>query len=288
MKPLILLMLSVLTAFPQAPSGPAADPVVVTINGKEYTKSQIEGLVRSIGGTVPAQFASDRRGFVETLGLTMRLEEEARKMGIDKQDPYAAQLAYNTMIFLAQSALNEKNKQLRIMPDQQKAHYEKNQKNYASAKVRVLYLAFATSAMPAAGALRSEAEAQALAANIHAELKNGADFVAMVRKYSDDLDSKAKDGEFAPIKPGDTSLPGEIRDMIFSLKPGQTTEPVRQANGYYLFRLESLDVAPYEEVRDQIYMELQKEALDRWMETVRKSVSIDYKDETFFPAPGKR
>lgn len=281
-------MLSVLAAFAQAPPNPAADPVVVTINGKEYTRSQIETLVRSIGGTVPKQFASDRRGFVETLGLTMRLEEEARKMGLDKRNPYAAQLAYNTMIFLAQSALNEKNKEVRIMPDQQKTFYEQNQRKYSSAKVKVLYLAYATSAMPAPVALRTEADAKALTAKIQAELKGGADFVAMVRKYSDDLDSKAKDGEFPPIKPGDTSLPRDIRDMIFGLKPGQVSEPVRQANGYYLFRLESLDVPPYEEVRDQIYMDLQKEALDRWMEAVRGSVNIDYKDETFFPAPGKR
>lgn len=264
------------------------EPVVATINGKGYTKAEIERMVQSIGGSIPMQFASNRRGFVETLGLTQRLEEEARKMGLDKREPYATQLAYNTMIFLAQSVLNEKNKEAKIFPEQQKAYYEKNKRDYSSAKVKVLYLAFTTSAMPGPATLRSEAEAKELIVKIQGEMKAGASFVEMIRKYSDDADSKAKDGDFPAIKPTDSTLPPDIRRAIFALEPGQVSAPIRQANGYYLFQLVSLETPPFEEVRDQVFMDLQKVELDKWMDVVRSTVKVEFKDETFFGAPAPR
>jgi parvulin-like peptidyl-prolyl isomerase len=287
MKHLILLSLFAIPLCAQAPEG-KPEPVVATINGKDYTKAEIERMVQSIGGTIPMQFASNRRGFVETLGLTLRLEEEARKLGLDKREPYAAQLAYNTMIFLAQTVLNEKNKEAKIFPEQQKAHYEKNKRDYSSAKVKVLYLAFTTSAMPGPVAMRSEADAKGLLVKIQGEMKAGANFVEMIRKYSDDADSKAKDGDFPPVKPTDSTLPPDIRGAIFGLEPGQVSAPIRQANGYYLFQLVSLETPPFEELRDQIFMDLQKVELDKWMDVVRSSVKVEFKDETFFGVPAPR
>lgn len=287
MKHLILLSLFAIPLCAQAP-GEQPDPVVATINGKDYTKAQFEGMVQSIGGAIPMQFASNRRGFVETLGLTLRLEEEARKMGLDKREPYATQLAYNTMIFLAQTVLNEKNKEAKIFPEQQKAHYEKNKRDYSSAKVKVLYLAFTNSAMPGQVAIRGEADAKELLVKIRDLMKEGASFVEMIRKYSDDADSKAKDGDFPEVKPTDSTLPPDIRGAIFGLEPGQVSAPIRQANGYYLFQLVSLETPPFEEVRDQIFMDLQKVELDKWMDVVRSSVKVEFKDEAFFGAPAPR
>lgn len=284
MKRLILLSLTAVAVLAQAP--PAGGPAV-TINGRDYTSAELENLVRQVGGSLPAQFNSDRKAFLETLALTQRLEEEARKAGLDKKEPYATQLAYNTMLFLAQSMLNEKNKSFSLLPEQQKAHYDANKSRYASARVKVLYLSFSNTPIPGV-TTRTEAEAAKLAEKIAAEAKAGGDFVALVRKYSEDQESKEKNGDFPPVKAGDKTLPPAIAETVFKLKPGEVSAPLRQPNGFYLFRLEGLDVTPYEEVRDRIFMELQEEALKQWVESVRKSAKVEFRDESFLKAPAQR
>ena len=44
---------------------------------------------------------------------------------------------------------------------------------------------------------------------------------------------------------------------------------------------------PFEQVRDDIYIELQKEFLDQWVEGVRKSVQVEVKDESFLQGPAR-
>lgn len=274
MKPLILLTLAAIGAA-------AADPVAVTINGRDYTRAEFEQLMRNIGGNIPAQFNSNRQGFLDMFALTQRFAEEARKLKVHELEPYKSRIAYNEMMQLAQYVLDVKNREAKILPEHQRAYYDKNPNKYSAAKIKVLYLAFTNTALPGAAGGRTEADAQALAARLKAQLSKGADFVKLVREYSDDPDSKSKDGDFPDIKPSDSSLPTNITQAVFALKPGEISEPIRQPNGYYLFRLEQMIQQPFEQVRDDIYIELQKEFLDQWVEGVRKSVQVEVKDESF-------
>lgn len=280
MKPLILLTLAAIGAA-------AADPVAVTVNGRDYTRAEFEQLIRNIGGNIPAQFNSNRRGFLEMFALTQRFAEEARKLNVHELEPYKSRVAYNEMMQLAQYVLDVKNREAIIMPEHQRAYYEKNPKKYSAAKIKVLYLAFTNTALPGATGARTEADAKALAAKLKAQVSSGADFVKLVREYSDDPDSKSKDGDFPDIKPSDSSLPTNITQAVFALKPGEISEPIRQPNGYYLFRLEQMIQQPYEQVRDDIFMELQKEYLDKWVDGVRKSVQVEVKDEGFLKGPAR-
>jgi peptidyl-prolyl cis-trans isomerase C len=265
----------------------AQDPAAVSINGKTYTRAEFEAMVQNVGGNIPAQFNSNREGFLEMLGLTQRFAEEAKRLKVHEMEPYASRMAYNEMIQLAQYVLDVKSREFRVMPGEQEAYYEKNKQRYATARVKVLYLSFLNTAVLGAGPARNEEETKALVAKIQARLKSGTDFVALVREYSDDADSKAKDGDFSELSASDTSLPVEVTKAIFDLKPGQVTEPIRQANGYYLFRLEEMKTKPFEEVRDDIYMDLQKEALDAWVGGIRETVKVEVKDPSFLQAPAQ-
>lgn len=280
MKLMILLTLAAAGAI-------AADPVAVTVNGRDYTRAEFEQMIRYVGGAIPAQFNSNRKAFLEMFALTQRFAEEARKAKVHEIEPYASRLKYAEMMQLAQYVLDVKNREAKILPEDQRAYYEKTKQRYTSARIKVLYLSFVTTPVLGAGAARDEAAAKELAGKLKARIDGGADFVALVREYSDDPDSKSKDGDFPEIKPTDTSLPTNITQAVFALKPGQVSEPIRQPNGYYLFRLESLVEQPFDEVRDDIYIELQKEFLDKWVDSVRASATVEVKDESFLQGPVK-
>ena len=82
---------------------------------------------------------------------------------------------------------------------------------------------------------------------------------------------------------------------MFSLKPGQVSEPLKEKNGFYLFRLESLTVQPYEKVRTQIYDELKQKGFGDWMQGLQKRYEVKVENPAYFatkpaapPAPPAR
>jgi len=120
---------------------------------------------------------------------------------------------------------------------------------------------------------------------VYADLQAGADFVKLVKENSGDAASAAKDGDFGTFRRSD-KLPEEIKQVIFALKPGENSRPVRQANGFYIFRVEEATVVPLDTVRNQIIEELTNKRMNEWIQATQKSVEIKIENEAAFaPAP---
>ncbi len=117
----------------------------------------------------------------------------------------------------------------------------------------------------------------------------------LVHENSDDATSRDKDGDFATLRPTD-QIANEIKAAVFVLKPGEVTEPIEQANGYYLLRAEAIIYQPLSEVRTELIESLRQERFRRWMEQTRDSVKVQFPNGTFLgtappppaaPAPAK-
>jgi len=67
------------------------------------------------------------------------------------------------------------------------------------------------------------------------ELNNGADFVDMVKKYSDDPKSKAKDGDWleVPIE----SMGTDLNAAFYSFDIGSISKAVRTPQGFHIFKI---------------------------------------------------
>lgn len=270
---------------PEAPSL-KDDKVVVVIDGKEWKRSDLEFFIRAMRDTsIPQQYYSDKRAFLKTFAKMVTIAEMAEKAGMDKVDPHKWRLMYNRDLYLAQVYLNAKKNAQQVMPEEQKAYYEENKSDYSSAKVKVIYLSFNDTPMnagdPKAKKPKTSAEAEKLADSLIKQARAGADFGQLAQKYSDDADSKAKQGDFAPIRPNDNNLPVQIKSAVFALKPGQVSDAVRQTGGFWIFRLEEFVTTPFEQVRDDIYLTLQEERFKQWLDGTEKNLDVQFKDETY-------
>lgn len=78
---------------------------------------------------------------------------------------------------------------------------------------------------------RALAKAQGLAR----QLRDGADFAALARQYSQDPDSAARGGDLGDVRRG--MLPRELEQAVFALPPGGVSEPVRTQYGFHLVKL---------------------------------------------------
>lgn len=88
---------------------------------------------------------------------------------------------------------------------------------------------------------------------LQAQVKRGASFEALAKKFSQDPGSAAKGGELPWFSAGEMVKPFE--DAAKALKPGQVSEPVRSQFGWHLIKLEAARPAgkiPFEEAVGEI------------------------------------
>ncbi|MCS7041428.1 MAG: peptidylprolyl isomerase [Bryobacteraceae bacterium] len=273
------------TAAIQQPPAESDDPVVVVIEGQPWRRSEIEGLINRLPPNVAQNFLVDRRNFLVQYALMQRLAAMAEKEGVADSEPHRTRLAYQRSIYLAQAAMDQAAMRIQIQPEEQKRYFEEHKQDFSRAQVRVIYLSFndnpPPSKDPKAKRPRTSAEAGKLARELVAKARAGADFATLARQFSDDEETRGKGGEFRPVKPNDQNLPPEIRTAIFSLRPGQVSDPVRQTGGFWIFRLEDYTEPAFEEVQSEIFDTLREARFREWIESVQKSLQIEFRDESY-------
>lgn len=282
--PVLWLSLASFAASAQTP--PAADdPVVVVMEGKEWRKNELEAMIRALPPDVARNFFANKEAFLKQYGLVMRLAQMAEKEGVPAQEPHKTRLAYNRMVYLAQAATDVTAMKISVKPEEQEKYFAEHKDDFARAHVKVIYISFNDNPLPAgdpkAKKPRTSAEAEKLARDLVAKARAGADFSELARKFSDDEQTRVKGGEYTPLRPNDTNLPPQIRTAVFSLRPGQVSDPVRQTGGFWIFQLRDFIAPSLEEVRSDVYQAVREAKFREWIQGVQKSVQLEVRDPEY-------
>jgi parvulin-like peptidyl-prolyl isomerase len=260
--------------------------VVATVDGQPVTAGQLQAILVNVPAPLHQKIEGDRKEFVRQYAILTRFSEMARKEKLDQQSPYKEAIDYQTMVVLYGAVVEQKGKELTVPSEDIKKFYDTHQERYAQVKFKAIYLAFntaATSQPDANGkALPTEAETKAKAEDLVKQARAGADFVKLVKENSEDPTSTAKDGDFPPVK-SDTQIPPEIHKVLFSAKPGEVTDPVRQPKGFYVFKIVESGAQPLEQVQASIKSELQNELLKKWLDEFKKSIDVKMEEEPASP-----
>ena len=127
----------------------------------------------------------------------------------------------------------------------------------------------------------SEGAAEALAEELMERVRNGEEFGALARQYSDDIGSAAEGGELGWTNPG--QMVPEFEATMASAKEGEVTSPFRSEFGWHILEvtgrrdkdfsgeMQRNQVANY--IRDQKY----QEELDAWLRKIREEAFVDIK-----------
>jgi peptidyl-prolyl cis-trans isomerase C len=280
-------------AKPTAPALPttpamAPDTVLATVEGRPLTYGEFEKYLRVLPPAMQQNAMRNRRQFVEQFFLMQRLAAMAEKDKLDERSPYQESITFNRMNILTQAEITQIYNQLPIPSEELQKFYDANKSRYQQVKLKVIYIPFTSNAAAGADGKKhyTEPEAKAKAEDLVKQIKGGADFVKLVQEYSEDTTSKAKDGDFGTISRSD-NLPDEIRSVVFALKPGGVSDPVRQPNGFYVFRAEAFVEKPLADVQEQISNELKSIHLKQWMDQTTKSLNIKFENDQFFAKPAE-
>jgi peptidyl-prolyl cis-trans isomerase SurA len=117
------------------------------------------------------------------------------------------------------------------------------------------------------------------AERVHALLREGQDFSALAREYSEDPSAKGG-GDLGTLKRGE--LTPEIEQAILRLNTGESSSPVRSAVGYHLFHLDAKETLSGEaltqtrsQIRDILYREKYESRLREWLSEIKQRAIID-------------
>lgn len=179
-----------------------------------------------------------------------------------------------------------------VTEEEIKADYEESQDRYmAPERVKVSYLELRLDSMDDGTPLSEEAvaeyyEARALdfmapelrklrqiflkgsesdeqARALYKRLQEGEDFAELAREHSQDELSRSRGGQIGWVAEGD--LPEDLAALVFSLDPGNVSEPIKTERGVYLLDVQELEPArlqSLEEVRDQVVEQARRADLE--------------------------
>ena len=231
MKAIFLSLFACLSALAQTASPQAAastipdlpdETVIATFaDGAKLTMGEFKKIYAVLPPDNQQLILRDRKNFLESWGFMRRLAQLAEKDKLDQESPTRESLEYYRMLIMSQAKIQDVMTRSTVEPAEVVKFYDVNKDRYKLVTVKAIYIAFSVSPAPGSKSLTEE-QARAKADKLLAQLKEGADFGKLARSESDDETSRAKDGDFATLRPNDT-IPDAIKAAVFALKQGEVT-----------------------------------------------------------------
>lgn len=188
----------------------AADQVIQNARKQFKSETEFKDELKSIGFATSEEWR------------TSLLEKERRSIAVSR---FRAQLMDQGKL----KPLTPSEKEMRAFYD---AHVDELGSFPASVSMRQIVVA----PKPTDAA---KAKARALADSLVIELRKGADFATLARRFSMDEGSRAAGGDLKWFRRGD--MVREFEDAAFSLNVGQVSDPVESPFGYHIIQVQRVN-----------------------------------------------
>src|SRR5262249_11747882 len=208
------------------------------------------------------------------------LEQEAQRLGLDRDPKVAGVISSERMNILASAAAQK----LVVQPTEQaiRSYYDSNKNAFQSVDVSHILVAYAGGMAPArpGHTAAPQAQAMAMAQAMVRQIRAGTNFAQMAIQYSDDVGSIERGGDIGTFARG--QLPPELDGRVFALRDGQVSDPFPSRIGVHIFLVRKHGTMPMERVHNGIAQKVRNQNMLDGIEVLRKAAKIDF-DPKFFP-----
>ncbi|HLH06660.1 MAG TPA: peptidyl-prolyl cis-trans isomerase [Terriglobales bacterium] len=256
-------------------SGPATGPNCQTTISRE----QFDKIVNTLNPELPPD---RRQTLAEQYARALILQNIAERQGIADTPHFKEMMELTRTQVLAQELITQTREKSKPTPAEIDDYYKKHEADYQEASFKRLYIPKANPSLKESVQGQSVEELKAEAEKIRTRLVAGED----VDKIEKEVYANA--GIKTPPPP--TSIPNWRRSMvspaqasIFDLKPGEVSQPIVQAEGVYIYKMESKKPVPLNDVRTEIESTLLTEKMRTSLNSILEQVKTDLNQNYFGP-----
>lgn len=274
--------------------------VVLKVGGRNITAAEFDKMIAYFPADVQQSAKTNPKVVIQSYFVMEELAKRAQQQKLDQTSPVKETLELQRMQTLATAVVNQQTAGIVVTDEEQQKRYEADKDTkYGVAKIRAIFINFGDPMAINANVdmsdpknpkttipkkIRLESEASISAADVVKRARSGADFAAMAKEISDDKSTGANGGEFPLVRQTD-QLPDNIKRAVFSMQPGEISDPIRQQNGFYVVKVEERRIQAFTEVRTQVANDIKQERFQKWMADVQKPFEVTVESPVFFGAP---
>ncbi len=202
------------------------------------------------------------------------LKKAAESQGVNYED-FKAQIKNG--ILKQEVVRDQVGRKLQLTDTEEQAYYKEHEKEFEQPeqiRLSEILVPLPENATPA-----EVSQAETKANDLKSQVMKGGDFAALAKKYSGGQ-TAAQGGELGLFKRG--VLAPVLEEATFSLKPGETTQPIRTRQGFVILKVTEHDQAgpaPMKDVEPQIqeaiYMQQMQPALREYLTKLREDSYIN-------------
>lgn len=270
------------------------DKVLARVGGEPITEADFMAAFSMLPQQERMQILMVQGGkeeFIKRLAESKLLSVKATSMGLDKTPEFQRTLARTKDDLLAREYLTKEGdalkSQLKLTDADVKAYYDTHLDEFKQPDlVSVRHILVAVKRDPKDTTGLTDAAAKKRIAMLQADLRKGAKFDALAKKYSDDPGSKENGGLYADVDP--SNWDPAFAKAAETQPIGKVGAPVKSQYGYHLIKVEGRKPArtiPFEEAKAQAQQmalrEKQTQVWEQLMATLKKEIPF----ELTTPAP---
>jgi hypothetical protein len=242
------------------------------------TREEFEALVN---GMNPHMVKGERQVLANAYGKALALAMEATRRGLDQDPRLQAQLRYSRLIMLANATSKELYNDALASPEEDAEKYYAVHKHlferftfdriYVPLEKRsavALDPQGTTTSTEASGDNLHEKDMKELAEQVYSRALAGESFdklqkeVFKTAEISTEPNTKVED-----LRRGDLS---EVQNVIFDLEPGKISPLLVDQTGYFIYKLVSRTVPPFDSVKQQVTVRMQNDKSAEGIKRIEK------------------
>lgn len=224
------------------------------------TEEEVNNKLEYVKSGLPSE--KDFYELLETQGITIR----------DLKDRYRDQIMVKKIVDL------EVKSRVVVLPSEVTEYYEKHRLEFKQGgkyKYKVSHIMIKAEDEVSFDLAKVEMQ------DIYNKLKEGQDFSELAKRYSQGP-NKDQGGDMGYIEQGE--MLEELDNAIFTLKPGEFSEPIRSQMGYHIFKVEDIKDSDYfnladvqNNIKNMLFQERLKKRLDEWLAELSSKAYISIK-----------
>lgn len=273
MRRIFLLMMAFIFIAACSKGGGTPGNYLLKIDGTTLTRENVQAEMNSLPDMAKEFFQGPEGAsrFVDELTKKEMLYLEAKKKGLDKDKDFERKVEDFKKITLINALLEKEIEAASKVSDKEAQDFYSSHKDdfMMHNQIRLSQIV-----------VQNENDAK----KTYEQLKNGGDFTKVASAMSTDKKSSKSGGDMGAFKKGE--LAPDIDQVVFRLKKGEISMPVKLKDGIHIFRVTDAKgtVVEYDKVKGMIMQRLtaekQKSSFDKYIEGLKKNYKVEInKDE---------